>query len=72
VIILQGLSKGKKVQVIKRQRETIQWNKSDKENLENLKSICPDFSINQIEQIYLINEKNFELALNSLLSGEAP
>jgi hypothetical protein len=26
----------------------------------------------QIEQVYLINERNFEMALNSLLCGELP
>jgi len=30
------------------------------------------FSTTQVEQVYTINEKNFELTMNSLLSGEVP
>ena len=72
LIVLRGLSKGKLIQVVKTKDQPSQWNKEDRENLNNLNDMCPDITRKQVEHVYTVNEKNFELALNSLLSGEVP
>lgn len=62
------------MQVIKQKEDPAasQWTKHDREALQNLGDMCPDLSRKQVEQVYLINEKNFDMALESCLSGQVP